>query len=157
MNIRIGLGFDSHAFEEGKPLKLGGVVIDFPLGLKGHSDADVLFHAITDAILGALGEPDIGQIFPDKDPRWKKADSKVFLQEAINRMRQKGYRLINLDCVIVADKPKIAPYKDAIKENLSRMLEIAPENISIKGKTREGFCREDGIACFCTILLIHEG
>jgi len=157
MNIRIGLGFDSHVFEKGKPLRLGGVVIDFPLGLKGHSDADVLLHAITDAILGALGEPDIGQIFPDKDPRWKNADSRVFLQEALSRMRQKGYCLINLDCVIVVDKPKIAPYKEAIRDSLSGLLGIARENISIKGKTREGFCKEDGIACFCTILLIHEG
>ncbi len=157
MNIRIGLGFDSHAFEEGKALKLGGVVIESSVGLKGHSDADVLLHAITDAILGALGEPDMGQIFSDKDPRWKNADSRLFLQEALRRMKEKSYRILNLDCVLIADKPKIAPHKEAIKKNLSELLSVAPENISIKGKSTEGFCKYDGIACFCTILLIHEG
>ncbi|RME08933.1 MAG: 2-C-methyl-D-erythritol 2,4-cyclodiphosphate synthase, partial [Aquificota bacterium] len=107
MNIRIGLGFDSHGFEEGKPLKLGGVRIEFPKGLKGHSDGDVLLHAITDAILGALGEPDIGQLFPDTDPRWKDADSVLFLQEALRRMKARGYRIVNLDCLFIADQPRI--------------------------------------------------
>lgn len=157
MNIRIGLGFDSHAFEKGKPLKLGGLEIDFPLGLKGHSDADVLLHAITDAILGALGEPDIGQLFSDKDPKWKGADSRLFLQEALKRMKDKGYRISNLDCVLIADQPKIAPHKDAIRKSLSELIRVPLEYISIKGKSREGFCKDDGIACFCTILLIHEG
>ncbi len=157
MKIRLGLGFDAHEFEEGKPLKLGGVTIEFPMGLKGHSDGDVILHAITDALLGALGEPDIGQLFSDKDPRWKGADSSIFLQEAVRRMKDKGYRLVNLDCLIITDKPKIAPYKETIKNRLSELLATAPENISLKGKSREGFCKEEGIACFCTILLIHEG
>lgn len=157
MNIRIGLGFDSHQFEEGKPLRLGGVHIDFPMGLKGHSDGDVLLHSITDAILGALGEPDLGQLFSDRDQRWRGADSRLFLQEALRRMRGKGYRIVNLDCVLVADMPRIAPHKDAIRENLSGLLGVSPECLSIKGKSREGFCKEEGIACLCAVLLIHEG
>lgn len=157
MRVRVGLGFDSHAFEDGKPLRLGGVRVDFPAGLRGHSDGDVLLHAITDAILGALGEPDIGQLFPDRDPRWKDADSRLFLQEALRRMKEGGYSILNLDCVLVTDKPRIAPYRDSIRESLSGLLGIAPECISVKGKSREGFCKEEGIACFCTIVLIHEG
>ena len=157
MNIRIGLGFDSHSFEEGKILKLGGVIIDFPKGLKGHSDGDVLLHAITDALLGAIDEPDIGELFPDKDPKWKGANSEIFIKEAVKRVREKGYRLVNLDCVIIANEPKISPYKEAIRENLSKLLEVEKEKISLKGKSREGFCKEEGMACFCTILLINEG
>lgn len=157
MKLRIGLGFDSHAFEEGKPLKLGGLLIDFPKGLRGHSDGDALLHAITDALLGAIGEPDIGELFSDKDPRWKGANSEVFLKEVLRRVKEKGYRVLNLDCVIVADEPRIAPYKEAIKESLSRLLGIPKDSISIKGKSQEGFCKEEGLACFCTILLIHEG
>ncbi len=153
MNIRIGLGFDSHEFEEGKPLIIGGVQIDFPYGLKGHSDGDVLLHAITDAILGALGEPDIGELFSDKDNRWKLAPSEIFLKEAIRRMEEKGYEIINLDCVLIADRPKIAPYKPNIKRKLSELLSISEGNISIKGKRREGFCEAEGIACICTVLL----
>ncbi|HAV40526.1 MAG TPA: 2-C-methyl-D-erythritol 2,4-cyclodiphosphate synthase [Aquificaceae bacterium] len=157
MKLRIGLGFDSHAFEEGKPLKLGGLLIDFPKGLRGHSDGDALLHAITDALLGAIGEPDIGELFSDKDPRWKGVSSEVFLNEALRRAKEKGYKILNIDCVIVADEPKIAPHKEAIKESLSRLLDLPKDSISIKGKSQEGFCKEEGLACFCTILLIHEG
>lgn len=157
MNFRIGFGFDSHPFEEGRVLKLGGVIIDYPKGLKGHSDGDALLHAITDALLGAVGEPDIGELFSDKDPRWKDANSEIFLREAIRRIKDKGYRILNLDCVILTEEPKISPYKASIKENLSNLLEIPQEGISIKGKRKEGFCDKDGLACFCTILLIHEG
>jgi len=139
MKLRIGLGFDSHAFEEGKPLKLGGLLIDFPKGLRGHSDGDALLHAITDALLGAIGEPDIGELFSDKDPRWKGVSSEVFLNEALRRAKEKGYKILNIDCVIVADEPRIAPYKEAIKDNLSRLLGIPKDSISIKGKSREGF------------------
>ncbi len=151
--FRTGLGFDSHEFEEGKPLYIGGVRIDFPLGLRGHSDGDVLLHAVTDAILGALGEPDIGELFSDRDERWKGAPSELFLREALERMREKGYELINLDCVLIADKPKIAPYKGKIKGKLSELTGLPLERISIKGKRREGFCEVEGIACMCTVLL----
>ncbi|MEN3028432.1 MAG: 2-C-methyl-D-erythritol 2,4-cyclodiphosphate synthase [Aquificaceae bacterium] len=157
MNFRVGLGFDAHLFEEGKPLKLGGVLINSPVGLKGHSDGDALLHAITDAILGALGEPDIGELFPDKDPRWKGADSQVFLQEALRRMEEKRYRIANLDCVVVADQPRVSPHKEAIRKKLAELLCVPVEVLSLKGKTREGLCKEEGLACFCTVLLVHEG
>ncbi len=154
--MRVGLGFDSHEFEEGKPLLLGGVEIDFPYGLRGHSDGDALLHAITDALLGALGEPDIGELFKDTEEKWRGASSEIFLKEALRRVKEKGYRIINLDCVLIADKPKIAPYKGRIKENLSELLGIPRECISVKGKRREGFCSEDGIACMCVVLLGKE-
>lgn len=154
MELRIGFGFDAHEFVEGKKLLLGGVEIPYQYGLKGHSDGDALLHAITDAILGALGERDIGQIFKDTDPRWKDADSEIFLKEALRLMEEKGFKISNLDCVIVTDEPKIAPYKEKIRENLSKILEIPKDRISIKGKRREGFCKEKGLVCMCTLLLI---
>ncbi len=156
MKIRVGLGFDSHEFEEGKPLVLGGVKIDSPFGLKGHSDGDVILHAITDAILGAIGSEDIGEIFSDTDQRWRSASSEIFLKEALKRAKEKGYRVVNVDCVFIADKPKIAPYKRAIRENLSRLLGVEVDAVSIKGKRREGFAREEGAVCMCTVLLERE-
>ncbi len=157
MELRIGLGFDSHEFEEGKKLMLGGVKIESEFGLKGHSDGDALLHAITDALLGAIGEEDIGQLFRDSDPKWKDADSKIFLLEAMRRVKEKGYRVVNLDCVIIADRPKIAPYKESIKESLSKLLEIEKSRISVKGKRREGFAKMEGLGCICSLLLRREG
>ena len=154
MDLRVGFGFDSHEFVEGKKLILGGVEIPFGYGLKGHSDGDALLHAVTDAILGALGERDIGEIFKDTDPRWKNANSEIFLKEALRLMKERGFSVVNLDCVIITDKPKIAPYKARIKDNLATLLEIPPERISIKGKRREGFCKTEGLVCMCTLLLI---
>ncbi|WP_029551960.1 2-C-methyl-D-erythritol 2,4-cyclodiphosphate synthase [Thermocrinis jamiesonii] len=151
--FRIGFGFDSHDFEEGKPLVLGGVLIDFPKGLKGHSDGDVLLHALTDALLSAVGEEDIGQLFSDKDPRWKLAQSSLFLKSALEKVSKKGYMIVNVDCTLIADEPKIAPIKNKIIQNLSLLLGIEQERISVKGKTREGFCQSEGIACFCVVLL----
>jgi len=153
MDLRIGLGFDSHEFEAGKKLILGGVEIEYEYGLKGHSDGDALLHAITDAILGAIGEKDIGEIFKDADPRWENASSRIFLKKALELMEEKGFKIINLDCTIIADKPKIAPYKDKIKESLSQLMGISKNRISIKGKRREGFCKDDGLACICVVLL----
>ncbi len=152
-DIRIGLGFDSHEFEEGKEMLLGGVRIDSPYGLRGHSDADALLHALTDALLGAVGEEDIGSLFKDTDPRWRGASSEIFLSEALRRVSSKGYRIINIDCVVIADRPKIAPYREKIRDNLSRLLGIGKERISVKGKRQEGFCRADGLACICSVLL----
>ncbi|RMH01658.1 MAG: 2-C-methyl-D-erythritol 2,4-cyclodiphosphate synthase [Aquificota bacterium] len=154
--IRVGLGFDSHEFEQGKELYIGGVRLEYPKGLKGHSDGDVLLHALTDAILGAIGEQDIGQLFSDKDPRWKGAPSEVFLRTALSMAKQKGYRLVNLDCVIIADEPKVAPYKELIVKNLSSLTGLEANFISIKGKRKEGFCKEEGIACFCVVLIENE-
>lgn len=154
MELRIGFGFDSHEFVQGKRFILGGVEIPFGYGLKGHSDGDALLHALTDAILGALGEKDIGEMFKDTDPKWRGANSEIFLKEALRLMRNKGYKIQNIDCVIITDKPKISPYKEKIKEKLSELLGLEEERISLKGKRREGFCQEDGLVCMCTILLI---
>ena len=154
MDIRIGFGFDSHEFTEGKKLYLGGIEIPFKYGLKGHSDGDALLHAITDAILGAIGERDIGEIFKDTEEKWKDARSEIFLKKALELMKEKGYRISNIDCVIIADEPKISPYKEKIKENLSRILGIDKERISLKGKRKEGFCKDSGLIAMCTVLLI---
>ena len=154
MDIRIGFGFDSHEFTEGKKLYLGGIEIPFKYGLKGHSDGDALLHAITDAILGAIGERDIGEIFKDTEEKWKNARSEIFLKKALELMGEKGYRISNVDCVIIADEPKISPHKEKIKENLSRILEIEKERISIKGKRKEGFCKDNGLIAMCTVLLV---
>ncbi|MFN3814373.1 MAG: 2-C-methyl-D-erythritol 2,4-cyclodiphosphate synthase [Aquificaceae bacterium] len=154
--LRVGFGFDSHEFEDGKSLYLGGVLIDHSKGLRGHSDSDVLLHAITDAILGALGEPDIGELFPNTDPTWKDQRSEVFLKEALRRMRDSGYKIINLDCAIITDAPKIFTIKEKIRKSLTVLLGVNEGSISLKGKTREGFCKEDGIVCMCVILLGHE-
>jgi len=156
--FRIGFGFDSHPFDpEGeKPLKLGGVVVSEELSLKGHSDADVLLHAITDAILGALAAPDIGELFPPSDPQWRNAPSEIFLKEALRIMRETNYRIGNIDCTIVCDRPKISPFKGKIIESLAQLLEVDKGRVNVKGKTTEGFCSIDGIAVFCNVLLVKR-
>lgn len=153
---RIGLGTDSHEFEEGKFLYLGGVKIDFPKGLKGHSDGDVLLHALTDAILGAIGERDIGELFSDRDDHWKGADSSIFLKKAKELMEKKGYEIVNIDCVIVAEEPKISPFKEEIKKSISEILYVNEKNISLKGKRPEAFDLK-GIMCQCVVLLREKG
>ena len=154
--FRIGFGFDSHPFEEekNKPLKLGGVVISNELSLKGHSDADVLLHAITDAILGALAAPDIGELFPPTDPKWKGANSEIFVAEALRIAKESGYKVGNIDCTIVCQRPKISPHKRRIVENLAKLLKVDKGRVNIKGKTPEGFCDLNGIAVFCNVLLV---
>jgi 2-C-methyl-D-erythritol 2,4-cyclodiphosphate synthase len=138
MNERIGLGWDLHRLEEGCRLILGGVEIPFEKGLLGHSDADVLAHAVTDALLGACGLPDIGECFPDTDPTYEGADSLILLSRAAEMAEKKGYRPVNCDCVIVCQKPKLAPYKREMALRLSTALGITPEQINIKAKTAEG-------------------
>ena len=153
--LRIGLGFDSHAFDpEGKkPLKLGGVVISQELSLKGHSDADVLLHAVTDALLGAVGAPDIGELFPPSAEEWRNADSSIFLKEALRIVREAAFEIVNLDCVIICDRPKIAPHKEKIRRNLAKLLEVDEGRINLKGKTYEGFCNGEGVTVICNVLL----
>ena len=136
--MRIGFGNDIHRLVAGRPLILGGVIIESDLGAEGHSDADALFHAVTDALLGALALGDIGSHFSDKDPRWKDADSLVFLAEAIRLIREKGFRVVNLDSTISLEKPKLRPHIEAMRENLARVLEIETNCVSIKAKTGEG-------------------
>ncbi|NPB08295.1 MAG: 2-C-methyl-D-erythritol 2,4-cyclodiphosphate synthase [Aquificae bacterium] len=156
MELRIGLGVDGHEFEEGKRLFLGGVEIPSGFGLKGHSDGDALLHALTDAILGAIGEGDIGEHFRDTDPRWKDAPSEIFLRRALQLMREKGFRILNVDCVVIADRPKLSPHKEAIRKKLSELLEVEKERISLKGKRREGISQTEGLSCICSVLLVKD-
>ncbi len=136
--FRSGIGYDSHRLVEGRKLILGGVEIPFDKGLSGHSDGDVVFHALTDALLGAAGLGDIGQHFPPSDPRWKDADSAVFLGQAADAVRERGYRVVNADVVIVLEKPKLAAYRDSIRERIAAVLDVEPDRINVKAKTAEG-------------------
>ncbi|HVT99212.1 MAG TPA: 2-C-methyl-D-erythritol 2,4-cyclodiphosphate synthase [Acidobacteriaceae bacterium] len=138
MDIRIGYGWDSHAFKPGVPLKIGGLSIDHPEGLAGHSDGDVLLHALTDALLGAVSAGDIGSFFPPGDPRWKDADSKIFLELAKEEIRNAGYRIVNVDTTLVLNAPKIGPISSEMRERVAELLEILPINVGIKAKTPEG-------------------
>jgi 2-C-methyl-D-erythritol 2,4-cyclodiphosphate synthase len=135
--MRIGFGNDIHRLVENRPLILGGVTIESDLGADGHSDADALLHAVTDAILGALALGDIGSHFSDKDPRWKDADSLIFLRETVRMMKEKGFRVVNLDSTISLEKPKLRPHIDAMRENLAAALEVEQTQISVKAKTGE--------------------
>ena len=138
MDIRIGYGFDSHAFKAGVPLKIGGLSIDHPEGLAGHSDGDVLLHAITDALLGAVSAGDIGTFFPPGDPRWRDADSTIFLNLAMEEIRNAGFRIVNLDTTLILNAPRIGPVAGAMRESVADLLGIAPGNVGIKAKTPEG-------------------
>lgn len=137
MEVRVGLGHDRHRLCPGRPLILGGVLIEHELGLDGHSDADVLLHAITDALLGALGLGDIGELFPNTDPRWQGADSVIFLQTATHEIRSRGWEIGNLDCTIHAERPKLSPLKPAIRARLAELLAVAEDRINVKAKTGE--------------------
>ena len=147
--VHVGIGYDVHALVEGRKLIMGGVEIKHPKGLDGHSDADVLIHAICDAIFGALGEGDIGHFFPNTDSRWKGAPSKVFLQEAARQVAFHEAKIINVDVTIVAQQPKLSPYISAMKTNIAVALNINLKRVGIKATTNEklGFLgREEGIA-----------
>ncbi|GAB7387321.1 2-C-methyl-D-erythritol 2,4-cyclodiphosphate synthase [Bacillaceae bacterium] len=154
--MRIGSGFDVHRLVEGRPLIVGGVKIPFDKGLLGHSDADVLLHAIADAILGALGAGDIGKHFPDTDPQYAGADSVKLLAEVWGMAKERGYRLGNLDATIIAQRPKMAPYIPAMVEVIARVLESEPQRVNVKATTTErlGFTgRGEGIASQAVVLL----
>jgi 2-C-methyl-D-erythritol 2,4-cyclodiphosphate synthase len=138
MNIRIGYGWDSHAFKPGVPLKIGGLAIDHPEGLAGHSDGDVLLHAITDALLGAVSAGDIGSFFPPGDPRWKNADSSIFLNLALEEIQNAGYRIVNIDTTLVLAAPKIVPIAAELRERVAELLNLPPSDVGIKAKTPEG-------------------
>jgi len=138
MDIRIGYGFDSHEFKPGVPLKIGGLTIEHPEGLAGHSDGDVLLHAITDALLGAVSAGDIGSFFPPGDARWKDADSSIFLNVAMEEIQNAGYRIVNLDTTLVLNAPRIGPIAGDMREKVADLLDIAPSHVGIKAKTPEG-------------------
>ena len=138
MDVRVGIGFDVHRLVEGRRLVLGGVEIDSPVGLAGHSDADVVLHAITDAILGAAGLGDIGEHFPDTDPTWKDADSAAFVQHAVKLADQWGLKVGNVDVNIIADQPRLGPTKKSIRHRVSELLGLDPDQVNIKARTMEG-------------------
>ena len=147
--IHVGIGYDIHALVEGRKLILGGVEIPHSRGLEGHSDADVLMHAICDAVLGALGETDIGHLFPNTDPRWRGAPSRIFLHEAARLVSVRGAKLVNVDATVIAQEPKIFPHIQEMKRNIATALEIEPQHVGVKATTNEGLGfigRQEGIA-----------
>lgn len=154
---RIGYGWDSHEFKRGIPLKIGGVTLPFDKGLGGHSDGDVLLHAITDALLGAIAAPDIGSLFSPSDPRWKGADSALFLEEALKRMRAAGYEILNLDSTLILSAPKIGPHTASIRERVAELTGLSPDAIGIKAKTPEGMGTDNAAIAHVTVLLKAKG
>jgi 2-C-methyl-D-erythritol 2,4-cyclodiphosphate synthase len=157
--LRIGFGYDAHRLVPGRRLVLGGVMISHDRGLLGHSDADVLTHAIVDAVIGALARGDIGEHFPDTDPSFKDADSLLLLKTVMEWVRAEGLRVGNLDTTVVTQKPKLAPHISAMKDKLSPILGVDPRRINIKAKTSEGmgFCgREEGMEAFAVVSLVID-
>ncbi|HET8636447.1 MAG TPA: 2-C-methyl-D-erythritol 2,4-cyclodiphosphate synthase [Acidobacteriaceae bacterium] len=155
MSIRIGYGWDSHAFKPGVPLKIGGLAIEHPEGLAGHSDGDVLLHAITDALLGAVSAGDIGSFFPPGDPRWKDADSSIFLNLALEEVRNAGYRIVNVDTTLVLAAPKISPIAGEMRERVADLLGLNASDVSIKAKTPEGL-NVDHVAQAHAVVLLEK-
>lgn len=156
MSFRTGIGFDVHRFAEGRDLYLGGVKITHDRGLLGHSDADVLLHAVVDALLGAAGIGDIGELFPDSDPRYKGIRSTTLLEEAMRRIAAAGWRVVNCDAVLICEEPKILPHRAAIRSSLAGLLGVAEDAVMVKGKTSEklGFTgRGEGVAAQAVVLL----
>lgn len=154
--MRIGHGFDSHRFAEGRKLILGGVEIPAERGLEGHSDADAVAHAVTDALLGAAGLGDIGRHFPPSDPQWEDADSLQLLARVVRLLEGRNYQVVNVDVTVVAEEPRIGPHAAAMQDQLARVLGISPGHISIKGKSNEGLGwigRGEGLACFAVALI----
>ncbi len=150
---RIGYGFDSHEFRPGIPLKIGGIVLAHDKGLGGHSDGDVLLHAITDALLGAVAAPDIGALFPPSDPKWKGADSVVFLREALKRVREAGYGVANIDASLILAAPKIGPHAATIRVRVAELLGVHANCVGLKAKTPEGLNLENAAVAQVVVLL----
>jgi len=153
MSMRIGYGFDSHEFKSGVTLKIGGVPLPHSSGLSGHSDGDVLLHAITDALLGAIAAPDIGSLFPPSDPQWKGADSAVFLREALKRVKSAGFAIANVDSTLVLAAPKIGSHSAAIRERVAELLGIAGDCVGLKAKTPEGLGTDNAAIAYAVVLL----
>jgi len=151
--MRIGYGFDSHEFRPGIPLRIGGITLAHDQGLGGHSDGDVLLHAITDALLGAVAAPDIGALFPPSDPKWKGADSVVFLREALKRVRDAGYGVGNVDASLVLAAPKIGPHAAAIRTRVAQLLGVPADCVGLKAKTPEGLNLEHAAIAHVVVLL----
>lgn len=158
--VRVGHGFDLHRLEAGHPLVVGGVRLEHDAGCVAHSDGDVVYHTVTDAILGALGGDDIGTLFPDTDPAWAAADSRVFVMAACRRMRDAGYAVGNLDVTVILQRPKMAPHKAAVRRNLAELLGCDPSRVNVKAKTHEqvdAVGEGRAIACHGVVALESEG
>lgn len=154
--MRIGFGWDSHEFRTGVPLKIGGVELVHDQGLAGHSDGDVLLHALTDALLGAVAAGDIGGFFPPSDPRWKGADSSIFVEEALKHVRRAGYAVANVDSTLILAHPKIGPHAGRIQARVAQLLGITPGQVGIKAKTPEGLNTDNAAIAHVTVLLIEK-
>jgi 2-C-methyl-D-erythritol 2,4-cyclodiphosphate synthase len=154
--MRIGIGHDTHRLAEGRPLILGGVRVEHARGLAGHSDADVVLHAVTDALLGAAGLGDIGDAFPDTDPAYRDADSRLFLRDTLARLNRAGWRVVNVDVTVCAQQPKLGPVKGRIRANLAELLGLPPDAVNVKAKTGEGvghIGRGEAIGCHAAALI----
>src|SRR5262245_2995549 len=154
--MRVGIGHDTHRLEPGRPLILGGIRVEHPRGLAGHSDADVLLHALTDALLGAAGLGDIGDLYPDTDPKWHNADSRLFLRETLERLNRAGWSVVNVDVIISAQEPKLGPFKAGIRAALAVLLGIPLDCVNVKAKTGERvghIGRAEAIACQVVALI----
>jgi 2-C-methyl-D-erythritol 2,4-cyclodiphosphate synthase len=151
--MRIGYGWDSHEFKEGVPLKIGGVALKHTHGLAGHSDGDVLLHALTDALLGAIAAGDIGGYFPPTDPKWKNADSAIFVIEALAKVREAGYEVCNVDSTLILAEPKIGPIANTIRRRLAELLVISPDDVGVKAKTPEGMGTDNAAIAHVVVLL----
>jgi 2-C-methyl-D-erythritol 2,4-cyclodiphosphate synthase len=159
MNGRVGLGFDAHPFAAGRPMRLGGVEIPYNRGLRGHSDGDALLHAIADAVLGAAGLGSLGQQFPDTDARWRGADSGVFVRRAREMADERGFAVGNVDAVVIAEAPKIAPFSEKIQVHVSELLGISVESVSIRGTSTNGLGfvgRTEGLAVVAVVMLVPK-
>jgi len=150
---RVGIGWDSHEFKLGVPLRVGGVLLPHDSGLAGHSDGDVLLHALTDALLGAVAAGDIGSYFSPTDPKWKGADSAVFVREAMNKIAGKGFTVGNVDCTLILKQPKIGPHALAIQASVAKLLGIKPDRVGIKAKTPEGMGHDNAAVAHVVVLL----
>lgn len=158
-DFRVGMGYDIHRLAAERRLVLGGVEIPHPKGLLGHSDADVVLHAVTDAVLGAAGLPDIGECFPDTDPSFKDADSRNLLRSAIDRIETLGFQVGNVDVTVHAEAPKLSPYKKRMAESIAELVKANADAVSVKGKTNEGLGaigRSEGIACSAVVTLVRH-
>ena len=153
MDSRIGFGFDSHEFKPGVPLRIGGITLDHAEGLAGHSDGDVLLHAITDALLGSVAAGDIGSFFPPGDPRWKDADSAIFLNLALEELQNAGYRIVNVDTTLILAAPKIAPIAGEMCSRVADLLDVKIDQVSIKAKTPEGLGLDHVAQCHAVVLV----
>ena len=153
METRIGFGYDSHFFKAGVPLRIGGLALDHPEGLAGHSDGDVLLHAITDALLGAIAAGDIGTFFPPGDPRGKDADSAIFLNLAMETLQRAGYRIVNIDTTLILAAPKIAPLSGEMRSRVADLLILGTDQVSIKAKTPEGLNLDHVAQCHAVVLI----